>query len=172
VSEKKPQQGIQKYVDGLNNQFHCIKAICFYKSLAMQAGRHLIQIREYSMLGSSLKRTTYFYLYSFLRIGTSGGLLWKRQWTFGLHKVLGSSWVAVHLSASQQGLSSMKLVCILIYQLIFDSVRIEKTSLSTQTCWTVYQLLVHRTWNHHTSPMITRRYVSPSCAYFSHHCWI
>jgi hypothetical protein len=42
-----------------------------------------------------------------LRIGTSGGLLWTRQWTFGFHKILGSSWVAAQLAASQEGLSSM-----------------------------------------------------------------
>jgi hypothetical protein len=42
-----------------------------------------------------------------LRIGTSGGLLWTRQWTFGFHKTLGSSWVAAQLAASQEGLSSM-----------------------------------------------------------------
>jgi hypothetical protein len=45
-----------------------------------------------------------------LRIGTSGGLLWTRRWTFGFHKMLGSSWVAAQLAASQDGLSSMKLV--------------------------------------------------------------
>jgi hypothetical protein len=42
-----------------------------------------------------------------LRIGTSGGLLWTRLWTFGFHKTLGSSWVAAQLAASQEGLSSM-----------------------------------------------------------------
>jgi hypothetical protein len=42
-----------------------------------------------------------------LRIGTSGGLLWKRWWTFWFHKMLGSSWVAAQLAASQEGLSSM-----------------------------------------------------------------
>jgi hypothetical protein len=41
-----------------------------------------------------------------LRIGTSGGLLWTRWWTFGLHKTQGSSWVAAQLTTSQ-GLSSM-----------------------------------------------------------------
>jgi hypothetical protein len=35
-----------------------------------------------------------------LRIGTSGG-------PFGFHKMLGSSWVAAQLAASQEGLSSM-----------------------------------------------------------------
>jgi hypothetical protein len=42
-----------------------------------------------------------------LRIGTSGGLLWTRWWTFGFHKMLGSSWVAAQLAASQEGLSSV-----------------------------------------------------------------
>jgi hypothetical protein len=41
-----------------------------------------------------------------LRIGTSGGLLWIRLWAFGFHKMLGSSWVAAQLAASQEGLSS------------------------------------------------------------------
>jgi hypothetical protein len=42
-----------------------------------------------------------------LRIGTIGGLLWTRWWTFGFHKMLGSSWVAAKLAASQEGLSSV-----------------------------------------------------------------
>jgi hypothetical protein len=42
-----------------------------------------------------------------LRIGTSEQLLWTRQWTFGFHKILGISWVAAQLAASQEGLSSM-----------------------------------------------------------------
>jgi hypothetical protein len=29
-----------------------------------------------------------------LRIGTGGGLLWIRWWTFGSHKMRGVSWVA------------------------------------------------------------------------------
>jgi hypothetical protein len=41
-----------------------------------------------------------------LRIGTSGGLLWTRLWTSGFHKMLGSSRVAAQLAASQEGLSS------------------------------------------------------------------
>jgi hypothetical protein len=45
-----------------------------------------------------------------LRIVTSGGLLWTRYWTFGFHKILGSSWVAAQLAASQERLGSMKLV--------------------------------------------------------------
>jgi hypothetical protein len=42
-----------------------------------------------------------------LRIGTSGGILWTRYWTFGFHKMLGSSWVAAQFAASQEGLSSV-----------------------------------------------------------------
>jgi hypothetical protein len=42
-----------------------------------------------------------------LRIGTSERLLWTRQCTFCFHKMLGSSWVAAQLTASQEGLSSM-----------------------------------------------------------------
>jgi hypothetical protein len=42
-----------------------------------------------------------------LRIGTSGGPLWTRYWTFGFHDMLESSWVAAQLTASQEGLSSM-----------------------------------------------------------------
>jgi len=34
------------------------------------------------------------------RIETSGGLLWKQQWTFGFHKMRGISWLAVELLAS------------------------------------------------------------------------
>jgi hypothetical protein len=45
-----------------------------------------------------------------LRRVTSGGLLWTWLWTFGFRKMLGSSWVAPQLVASQEGLSSMKLV--------------------------------------------------------------
>jgi hypothetical protein len=44
---------------------------------------------------------------TWLRIGTSGGLLWTRYWTFWFHKMLGSSWVAAQLAASQEELSSM-----------------------------------------------------------------
>jgi hypothetical protein len=29
-----------------------------------------------------------------LTIGTGGGLLWMRWWTFGFHKMRGISWVA------------------------------------------------------------------------------
>jgi hypothetical protein len=36
-------------------------------------------------------------------------LLWIRLWTFGFHKMLGSSWVAASVAASEEGLSFMKL---------------------------------------------------------------
>jgi hypothetical protein len=38
-----------------------------------------------------------------LRIGTSGGLLWALRWTFGLHKMLGGSWVAAQMAALKKG---------------------------------------------------------------------
>jgi hypothetical protein len=40
-----------------------------------------------------------------LRIGTSGGFLWIRYWTFRFHKMLGGSWGAAQLAAHQEGLS-------------------------------------------------------------------
>jgi hypothetical protein len=39
--------------------------------------------------------------------GPSGGLLWTWWWIFGFLKMLGSSWVAAQLAASQEGLSSV-----------------------------------------------------------------
>jgi hypothetical protein len=42
-----------------------------------------------------------------LRIGTDGGIMWRRWWTSGFHKMLGSSRVAAQLATSQEGLSSM-----------------------------------------------------------------
>jgi hypothetical protein len=45
-----------------------------------------------------------------LWIGTGGGFLWTRQWTFGFHKMLVNSWVPAQQAASQEGLSSMELV--------------------------------------------------------------
>jgi hypothetical protein len=42
-----------------------------------------------------------------LMIGTSGGLLWTRYWTFGLHKMLVGSRGAAQLAAPQEGLSSV-----------------------------------------------------------------
>jgi hypothetical protein len=45
-----------------------------------------------------------------LRIGTSGGLLWTWQWTFWFHKMLRNCWVAKRLAASLEVLISRKLV--------------------------------------------------------------
>jgi hypothetical protein len=45
-----------------------------------------------------------------LRIGTGGGLLCIRWWTFGFHQMRGISWVAEDILASQEGLCSMELV--------------------------------------------------------------
>lgn len=39
-----------------------------------------------------------------LRIGTRDGLLWRWQWTFGLNKTQGTSWVSHYLFASQERL--------------------------------------------------------------------
>jgi hypothetical protein len=38
----------------------------------------------------------------------------NKLWTFGFHKMLGSSWVAAQLAASQEGLSFMELVSLRI----------------------------------------------------------
>ena len=43
--------------------------------------------------------------WSWLRIGTGGGHLWVRWWTFGFRKMRGISWLA---AASQIGLCSME----------------------------------------------------------------
>jgi hypothetical protein len=45
-----------------------------------------------------------------INLGTSEGFLWTWLWTFGFHKMLGSSWVGAQLAPSQEGLSFMKLV--------------------------------------------------------------
>jgi hypothetical protein len=42
--------------------------------------------------------------------GTSGGLLWTQQWTFGFHKRRGISWLAEWLLTSQEGFCSLELV--------------------------------------------------------------
>jgi hypothetical protein len=44
-----------------------------------------------------------------LGIGSVGGILWTRYWTFGFHKMLGSSWVAAQLAGTQEGLSSLSV---------------------------------------------------------------
>jgi hypothetical protein len=50
-------------------------------------------------------------------------------WTFGFHKMLGSSWIAIQLAAFQDGLSSMKLVLYVLYILeLLTCFQHEKTS--------------------------------------------
>ena len=48
--------------------------------------------------------------YMWIRIGTGGGHLWKRWWTFGFRKMRGISWLAEELLASPEGLCCMQLV--------------------------------------------------------------
>jgi hypothetical protein len=43
-----------------------------------------------------------------LRIGTGGGHLWVRWWTFGFHKTRGISWLSANQLASEEGLCSME----------------------------------------------------------------
>ena len=43
-------------------------------------------------------------------IGTGGGLMWMRWWTFGFHEMRGISCVAEGLLADQQGLCSVEFV--------------------------------------------------------------
>jgi hypothetical protein len=45
-----------------------------------------------------------------LRIGTGGGSLWMRWWTFGFHKIRGVSWLAEDLLAFQEAHCCMELV--------------------------------------------------------------
>jgi len=42
-------------------------------------------------------------------LGTGGGRLWMRQWTFGFHKLRENSYLADELSDAQEGLCSMEL---------------------------------------------------------------
>ena len=42
------------------------------------------------------------------RIGTGGGHLWMRQWTFGFHTMWGISWLAENRLATQEGLCSIE----------------------------------------------------------------
>jgi hypothetical protein len=44
------------------------------------------------------------------RLGTSGGLLWTRQWTFGFYKMFINSWVDEWLVVSLEVLFSVELV--------------------------------------------------------------
>ena len=43
-----------------------------------------------------------------LRIGTGGGHLWMRWWSFGFRKMWGISWIAENRLASQEGLCCME----------------------------------------------------------------
>jgi hypothetical protein len=52
-----------------------------------------------------------------LGMWTNGGLFWTRHCTFGFHEILGHSWVTGQLAASQENLSSIKLVRELVSQL-------------------------------------------------------
>jgi len=45
------------------------------------------------------------------RTGTSDGLLWRRQWTFGSHKMREIYWLVEEVLASDEGLCSLELVC-------------------------------------------------------------
>jgi hypothetical protein len=69
-----------------------------------------------------------------LIIETGGRLLWTRYWTFGFHKMLGSSWVAEQLVAPQEGLSSVSKY----YVLLSDF----KAKFHTRTPWSVGLLSV------------------------------
>jgi hypothetical protein len=49
-----------------------------------------------------------------LRIGTSGGLLWMRYWTFGFHKMRAISWIAEDLLVFKGSLCCKQLVSYLV----------------------------------------------------------
>jgi len=54
-----------------------------------------------------------------LTVGTSGGLVWMRQWTFGFHKMGGISWLTEKRLASQEGLLFCGLTYLYIYIFIY-----------------------------------------------------
>jgi hypothetical protein len=56
--------------------------------------------------------TPWWARYIWLKIETSGGLLWARKWTFGLHKMSVNYWVVAQRTASQEVLCSIELVCL------------------------------------------------------------
>jgi hypothetical protein len=97
---------------------------------------------------------------NWLRIETSGGLLWTRWWTFGFHNIFGSSWVSPHVAASEEGLSSMKLVNQLVTVCIFSSLSTEQ---NTRWIWStqlnVIRVLTASVTVHHPSdrPLPPRR---------------
>jgi hypothetical protein len=57
-----------------------------------------------------------------LRIETSGGLFR----TFELHRLLGNSWVAAQLAATQEWLSSVRVINIYIFTLILKDPKIRQ----------------------------------------------
>jgi hypothetical protein len=84
-----------------------------------------------------------------LRIGISCGPLWTRYWTFRFHKRLGSSWLAVWRSASQEGLCFMELVSKL--QKMVKPLFMNFMRLST---WNIWNLVSTPAW--------------PKCWYLKH----
>jgi hypothetical protein len=58
-----------------------------------------------------------------LRIGTGGGLLWIRWWTFGFHKMREIPWLNEDLLASQEGLCFMDCRVGLHYCLLCSQAR-------------------------------------------------
>jgi len=80
-----------------------------------------------------------------LRVGTDGGLLWMRQWTFGSHKVRGSLWLAENRLDSQEGLCCTAVLT--------DSSRIVITSRYGSSWWINFWLM----------------YLSISCRMFRRH---
>jgi hypothetical protein len=57
---------------------------------------------------------------SWLRIGTGGGHLWMRYWTFGFHKMRGISWLAANWLASQEGLAVWTEYDMIWYMIWYD----------------------------------------------------
>ena len=53
--------------------------------------------------------------FSWLRIGTTGELLWRRQWIIRFHKIRGISWLAQKLTAFQEVPRSTELVNVSCY---------------------------------------------------------
>jgi hypothetical protein len=53
-----------------------------------------------------------------LRVGSSGGLLWKHNWIFRSYKRLGISWLADRLLTSEEGPCSMELLSYIMDQYI------------------------------------------------------
>ena len=49
------------------------------------------------------------------RIWANGGLLWRRQWTLGFHKMLGISWLSLELLASEVGPCSRESFILVLF---------------------------------------------------------